>query len=206
MDLLKEIVVQVKAKCYDQSIFTAIFDQINQHLKDVTVWELLPELVSEGIDALEDISRSNGFEELWTKIEPQLDEQLAKWEECVAQEDKSLVAKCHTTEGVATYKIISEFIRSAVALNPQAITKIVQGFPAKLGHPTYGELLEEEFTDSTLALVNKAKCITRAIADAIKKTEYVHIWEQHKTALEALFDRILVWENQMFVNQIGSVG
>lgn len=80
-------------KCFDKSIFSAVFEQLNQHFNDVTVWEMLPDLTSEVIDTLEDLSKSNGFDELWSQFEPKLDEQLESWEKCVEQDDPSLVAE-----------------------------------------------------------------------------------------------------------------
>lgn len=93
MDELKELNRKVVAKCFDPSTLTDILDQINQQLHGVDVWSTLPHLVSQAIDAIESISIDNGFEELWSQIEPTIDEQLQKWEECVKQEDQSLVAK-----------------------------------------------------------------------------------------------------------------
>lgn len=93
MDEIKELNRQVVAKCFDPSTLTDILDQINQQLHGVDVWSMLPDLVSQAIDAIENLSVDNGFEELWSQIEPTIDEQLQKWEECVKQEDQSLVAK-----------------------------------------------------------------------------------------------------------------
>lgn len=81
------------AKCFDKSIFSAVFEQLNQHFNEVTVWEMLPDLTSEVINTLEDLSKSNGFDELWSQFEPKLDEQLENWEKCIEQDDPSLVAE-----------------------------------------------------------------------------------------------------------------
>lgn len=93
MDLLKDIQSNVMAKCFDKSIFSAVFEQLNQHFNEVTVWEMLPDLTSEVINTLEDLSKSNGFDELWSQFEPKLDEQLENWEKCIEQDDPSLVAE-----------------------------------------------------------------------------------------------------------------
>lgn len=200
MDELKELNRKVVAKCFDPSTLTDILGQINQQLHGVDVWSTLPDLVSQAIDAIENISVDNGFEELWSQNEPKIDEHLQKWEECVKQEDQSLVAKCHTTDGLATIKLIIEYIRSAFVQNQDAVIKIVKEIPASLGRQTFGETLKDHMVENAFAVSKKAKCIADTITDVVKGTEHAQLWKEHELSLDRLFERLQIWKNDIWIN------
>lgn len=109
------------------------------------------------------------------------------------------ISSCNVKEGVATYKLVTEYIRLAAAENPQVIQEFARQIQARCSGQTYAELMRKfAITDETNGKksVETIKCITDAINDAVKETDFNQIWEEYKKDLEKLQERIKSCKNE----------
>lgn len=103
------------------------------------------------------------------------------------------ICSCNVKEGVATYKLVTEYIRLAAAENPQIIQEFARQIQAKCSGQTYAELMNKfAIADETDGIkgVEKIKCITEAITDAVSETDFNKIWEEYRKDLEKLHERV----------------
>lgn len=96
-------------------------------------------------------------------------------------------------EGIATYKLVTDYIRLAATENPKVIQKFVREIQQRCAGQTYAHLMAEYATGDESKAGNgaaKIKCIFEAINDAVGETDFDKIWRQYKKDLEKLHERI----------------
>lgn len=102
-------------------------------------------------------------------------------------------------EGVATYRLVTEYIRLVAAENPQVIQEFIRQIQAKCSGQTYAELMRKfAIADETNGNkgVETIKCITESITDAVKETDFNKIWDEYKNDLDKLQERIKSCKNE----------
>lgn len=182
----------------------------------------LPEQFQCLVDVVGDISKKNGLEELWSKSQPQLQQHLDSWRGCANVEGKfpqilyvynnmnnfsslfikckcSLV-RCNIKEGVATYRLITEYLRLVAAQKPVLVSQIVREVQEKCNaYQSVEDILDVDEIDLDgldKNILDKLKCISNAITDGLKETDFEQPWDYLKKDLEKLAARLKACKNQ----------
>ncbi|XP_055306902.1 uncharacterized protein LOC129571162 [Sitodiplosis mosellana] len=194
-ELVKEIKDKVVAECFkENAVFFDLDDQAEEFQAS------FPEQFECIVDVLGDVSKANGLGELWSKTEPQVRHRIGNWKQCPNAGNKFLVLLCNVKEGVSTYKLVTEYLQLAAGENPQALQEFARQIQQRCSGQTYAELMaefaREGETDGNQGNgVEKVKCITEAIGDAVKETDFNKIWEEYKKDLEQLHERVKACKN-----------
>lgn len=184
--------------------------------------ESLPDQFQCLVDVVGDISKHNGLEELWSRSQPKLQQHLDSWRGCANVEGKlpqilyvyikmndfsslfikcqfSLV-RCNMKEGVATYRLITDYLRLVAAQKPNLVSQIVREVQDKCSaYQSVEDIFDVEEIDVDgleKNILDKVKCISNAITDGLKETDFEKPWNHLKKDLEKLAERLKACKNQ----------
>lgn len=182
----------------------------------------LPEQFQCLVDVVGDISKNNGLEELWSKNQPQLQQHLDSWKGCANVDGKlqqilyvynkmndfsslfmkckfSLV-RCNMKEGVATYRLITDYLRLVATQKPLLVSQIVREVQDKCNaYQSVEDIFDVDEIDLDgleKNILEKLKCISNAITEGLKETDFEKPWNNLKKDLEKLASRLKACRNQ----------
>lgn len=160
----------------------------------------LPEQFQCLVDVVGEISKNNGLEELWSKSQPQLQQHLDSWRGCANVEGKLPQILCNIKEGVATYRLITDYIRLVAAQKPVLVTQIVREVQDKCSaYQSIEDIFDVDEIDldgMEKNILENFKCISNAITDGLKDTDFEKPWNSLKKDLEKLAARLKACKNQ----------
>ncbi|XP_055306879.1 uncharacterized protein LOC129571139, partial [Sitodiplosis mosellana] len=194
-EFVKEIEDKVVAECFkENAVFFDLHDQAEEFQGSA------PQKFECFADVLGDVSKANGLGELWSKTEPELRQHINNWKKCPYAGNQIQVLACVASEAAATLQLTNDYIKLANAEKPQIMEEFESQIQQRCSGQTYAELMaefaSEGETDGNQGNgVEKVKCITEAIGDAVKETDFNKIWGEYKKDLEQLHERVKACKN-----------
>lgn len=81
MDIINQLRKEITAKCLSTDDDSFYAGELAENPSFVEQFQCL-------VDVLADVSKSNGFEDLWGKTEPELQRHVTNWKDCATLENK----------------------------------------------------------------------------------------------------------------------
>jgi len=149
-------------------------------------------------DVLGKVSQLHDLDALWKQSQPQLEHHIAKWEQCGNAGNALLVILCNIKEGVASFSIVNEYIKLASAQDPTFVPDLINQYKETCGGGSSGvEMFAVEgVKECVRRLSERIKCISEAISDAIKDTDFQKDWEEYKKNLDILRNHLKACKNE----------
>lgn len=113
---------------------------------------------------------------------------------------KCSLVRCNIKEGVATYRLITEYLRLVAAQKPVLVSQIVREVQEKCNaYQSVEDIFDVDEIDLDgldKNILDKLKCISNAITDGLKETDFEQPWDYLKKDLEKLAARLKACKNQ----------
>lgn len=104
---------------------------------------------------------------------------------------------CNVKEGVRTYKLVIEYVRTATAEKPEFANRFVTEFRRNCAATSSFVLLESFRKDDDYKNIEHLKCIVDATNAAVKETDFEKIWEEYRSDIEKAFQRVKACKTQV---------
>lgn len=103
--------------------------------------------------------------------------------------------RCNIREGVAIYKNLVDYMRLVATENPKVLQDFIRQVNQKCaGVKVENVLLAEgdkpNMSDKLKKIVEKLKCMSEAISEAVKGTDYEGVFEEIKKDMEKVGERM----------------
>lgn len=98
------------------------------------------------------------------------------------------IFSCNVKNSVGTYKLVNEYLQLVAAEKPQVVQEIAREVQRKCSGQAVVRvaMIQAE----TLKGIEKIKCITEAINEAVKGSDYSNAWDEYKQQLVEAGERI----------------
>lgn len=98
------------------------------------------------------------------------------------------VSSCNVREYLATYILLSKYIRLVDAVNPDIVDEFGRQMEQRCSYRTDVELMVEFISKAEAGEakngVEKLECIIEAIRDAVQETDLNQVWDEYKKDLD----------------------